>query len=73
MALPLYPQFSTTTTLSSFVTFKRAYKGKAPVKYLCDYPQNPAFAKACRSDSSEAQWPGESEGLSLAVLCARAS
>ncbi|UDF03593.1 ferrochelatase [Asticcacaulis sp. AND118] len=46
VALPLYPQFSTTTTLSSFVTFKKAYKGTAPVKYLCCYPQNPAFAKA---------------------------
>lgn len=46
VALPLYPQFSTTTTLSSFVAFKKAYKGRAEVKYLCDYPQNPAFAKA---------------------------
>ncbi|MFT3998316.1 MAG: ferrochelatase [Asticcacaulis sp.] len=46
IALPLYPQFSTTTTLSSFVTFKKQYKGSAPVKYLCDYPQNPAFAEA---------------------------
>lgn len=46
VALPLYPQFSTTTTLSSFVTFKKAYKGTAPVKYLCCYPQNPAFAKS---------------------------
>lgn len=46
VALPLYPQFSTTTTLSSFTAFKKAWKGTAPVKYLCCYPENQAFAKA---------------------------
>lgn len=46
IALPLYPQFSTTTTLSSFATFKKAYQGSAPVTYVCCYPTNAAFVKA---------------------------
>jgi len=46
IALPLYPQFSTTTTLSSFTAFKKAYKASAPVKYVGAYPQNQAYAKA---------------------------
>jgi len=44
--LPLYPQFSSTTTLSSFQGFKSAYKGKADVKYVCCYSGNDHFIKA---------------------------
>ncbi len=44
--LPLYPQYSTTTTLSSFEAFKARYKGKAPVTYVCCYADNDHFIKA---------------------------
>ncbi|ESQ80921.1 ferrochelatase [Asticcacaulis sp. YBE204] len=46
VALPLYPQYSTTTSLSSFVTFKATYKGKAPISYVCCYPENSGFTAA---------------------------
>jgi protoporphyrin/coproporphyrin ferrochelatase len=46
IALPLYPQFSKTTTLSSFVSFKSAYKGKARVRFICCYPANDEFINA---------------------------
>ncbi|MDC7683054.1 ferrochelatase [Asticcacaulis sp. BYS171W] len=46
VALPLYPQYSTTTTQSSFETFKKAYKGTAPVHFIEDYPVNPWFVSA---------------------------
>lgn len=44
--LPLYPQFSSTTTLTAFEAFERAYKGKAPVKRVCCYANNGHFIKA---------------------------
>ncbi|MFT4089635.1 MAG: ferrochelatase [Asticcacaulis sp.] len=46
IALPLYPQFSTTTTKTAFVEFDKYYKGKAPVRYIEDYPVNPEFISA---------------------------
>ncbi len=50
--LPLYPQFSTTTTESSFKDFyQKLVKEKisAPVKYICCYPTNPQFISShCR-------------------------
>jgi ferrochelatase len=42
--LPLYPQFSTTTTASSFKAWRRAYDG--PAKAVCCYPQAAGFAEA---------------------------
>jgi len=36
--LPLYPQFSTTTTLSSVKAWKAAYKGSGRVRTVCCYP-----------------------------------
>ncbi|WP_438263876.1 ferrochelatase [Asticcacaulis machinosus] len=44
--LPLYPQFSKTTTLSSLSAFKKAYKGRAKVTAVCCYPENDFFIKA---------------------------
>ena len=44
--LPLYPQFSSTTTLSSFQAFDKAYKGKAKVTRICCYSDNGYFIKA---------------------------
>jgi ferrochelatase len=44
--LPLYPQFSSTTTLSSFQAFDKAYTGKARVTRVCCYSDNDYFVKA---------------------------
>lgn len=44
--LPLYPQFSSTTTLSSFEAFTKAYKGSAPVNAVCCYSDNANFIAA---------------------------
>jgi len=47
--LPLYPQFSSTTTLTAFEAFARAYRGPAPpakVKRVCCYANNDRFIAA---------------------------
>lgn len=45
--LPLYPQFSMTTTLSCFKEWdKHAHKLKADVQRICCYPQQPGFLEA---------------------------
>lgn len=36
--LPLYPQFSTTTTDSSLKAWREAYRGKGTVREICCYP-----------------------------------
>jgi protoporphyrin/coproporphyrin ferrochelatase len=36
--LPLYPQFSTTTTGSSLKAWRKAYRGKGQVREVCCYP-----------------------------------
>ena len=44
--LPLYPQFSSTTTLSSFDAFAKTYKGPARVTEVCCYSDNAHFVAA---------------------------
>lgn len=47
--LPLYPQFSTTTTNSSFDDFYKYFKKQkltTKIKYICCYPVNPLFITA---------------------------
>jgi ferrochelatase len=44
--LPLYPQFSSTTTLTAFEAFDKAYKGKGKVTRVCCYAANDHFVKA---------------------------
>ena len=44
--LPLYPQFSTTTTGSSFKDFKRHFPSETNFKEICCYPLNPDFLVA---------------------------
>ena len=47
--LPLYPQFSTTTTGSSVAEFKKAMNDSAldvPCKVICCYPTSPGFIDA---------------------------
>ena len=44
--LPLYPQFSTTTTGSSVAEWNRIYKGKGEARTICCYPILPAVIEA---------------------------
>lgn len=49
VALPLYPQFSTTTSQSSFKEWKRAAAAAgitAPIHEICCYPDEPGFVTA---------------------------
>ena len=46
LLLPLYPQFSTTTTGSSVGAWKRSYEGAARVRTLCCYPVAPDLIEA---------------------------
>ena len=44
--LPLYPQFSTTTTASSLKAWNTGYRGGGRARAICCYPQTEAFAAA---------------------------
>lgn len=44
--LPLYPQFSTTTTASSLKAWARAYRGKGSARTVCCYPTDAGVAAA---------------------------
>ncbi|HUO22837.1 MAG TPA: ferrochelatase [Caulobacteraceae bacterium] len=44
--LPLYPQFSTTTTQSSLDAWRAAYKGAGRVRAVCCYPNQDGLVKA---------------------------
>lgn len=50
--LPLYPQFSTTTTASSYKDMQKALEDQkitAPMRYICCYPSNNLFIEAYAS------------------------
>ena len=44
--LPLYPQFSSTTTLTAFEAFEKAYRGPGKVTRVCCYANNDHFIAA---------------------------
>lgn len=44
--LPLYPQFSTTTTASSLKAWREAYRGPGRSRTVCCYPTAPGFIHA---------------------------
>jgi ferrochelatase len=44
--LPLYPQFSTTTTASSLRTWSSAYRGPGRVRAICCYPTQKGYIEA---------------------------
>jgi len=44
--LPLYPQFSTTTTASSFKAWREAYDGSGRVHSVCCYPEAEGWIEA---------------------------
>ncbi len=54
LLLPLYPQYSTTTTASSFAAWNRAYRGRAPVRAVCCYPVAEGLVEAHAARIEEA-------------------
>jgi ferrochelatase len=44
--LPLYPQYSTTTTASSFAAWRKAYKGPGRTDAVCCYPEDSGLIEA---------------------------
>ncbi len=44
--LPLYPQYSTTTTGSSLKAWRKAYRGSGKVREICCYPLDEGFIDA---------------------------
>lgn len=68
--LPLYPQFSTTTTASSLADWERAAKAAgldAPVSRICCYPWNPGFI-AAETRLVRAALAAKKPGVSYRVL-----
>jgi ferrochelatase len=53
--LPLYPQFSSTTTASSFAAWRKAYRGPGRVRAICCYPTLEGFVDA-HARRIEAAW-----------------
>lgn len=64
--LPLYPQFSTTTTASSLKAWREAYRGPGQVRAVCCYPAEAGLVEAHARRIEEA-WDeaGKPEGLRL--------
>ncbi len=64
--LPLYPQFSTTTTGSSLKDWAKAYKGSGVVRTVCCYPTEDRLVEA-HADQIAQTWAaaGKPEGLRL--------
>lgn len=64
--LPLYPQYSTTTTASSLKDWARAYKGPGRSRTVCCYPTAEGLIEA-HAKAIEAKWTkaGRPEGLRL--------
>ncbi|HVA12932.1 MAG TPA: ferrochelatase [Stellaceae bacterium] len=61
--LPLYPQFSSTTTASSLADWRRAAEKAglaAPTRAICCYPDEPGFIAASAENIRRAlvEWPG---------------
>jgi ferrochelatase len=44
--LPLYPQYSTTTTASAFAAWREAYQGPGEVRAVCCYPELDGLVEA---------------------------
>jgi ferrochelatase len=64
--LPLYPQFSTTTTASSLKAWNLAYRGPGVTRAVCCYPTHAAFIRA-HAERIEQAWndAGRPAGLRL--------
>ena len=65
--LPLYPQFSTTTTGSSALAWSRAYRGPGEVHTVCCYPEAPGFVQA-HADRIMQAWRGAGSPENVRLL-----
>jgi ferrochelatase len=65
--LPLYPQFSTTTTGSSLAAWSAAYRGPGVVRAVCCYPTLDALAAAHAARIEEA-WAAAGRPADLRLL-----
>ena len=63
--LPLYPQFSTTTTASSLKAWEDAYRGGARVRAVCCYPDEDGVEAYARLITETAARAGRGAGLRL--------
>ena len=64
--LPLYPQYSTTTTGSSSAEWARVYRGRGAVRTVCCYPDNDDFVEAhARRIEATYEAAGRPDGLRL--------
>jgi ferrochelatase len=64
--LPLYPQYSTTTTASSLKLWRKVYKGSGTERVVCCYPQAEGFVAAQAKVIGEAL--AKAEGHPVRVL-----
>jgi ferrochelatase len=55
LLLPLYPQFSTTTTASSLKAWREAYRGPGEVRAVCCYPDQADFIET-HAQAIETAW-----------------
>lgn len=64
--LPLYPQYSTTTTASSVKAWTEAYRGSGQVRSVCCYPLHAGLVEA-HAAAIEGAWEraGKPDGLRL--------
>ncbi len=63
--LPLYPQFSTTTTASSFADWEKSAKAanlNVPTTRICCYPNEPSFLAAHATLIRDAYWRASEHG-----------
>jgi protoporphyrin/coproporphyrin ferrochelatase len=73
--LPLYPQFSTTTTASSRLDFHQAYEAVAvdrrvPIRTICCYPLDDGFIAAMAADTRRAYTEASAYGKPRLLLSA---
>ena len=65
--LPLYPQFSTTTTASSLMAWRRAYKGPGRSRTVCCWPTLDGLIQA-HADHLVGVWEGAGKPDGLRLL-----
>ena len=65
--LPLYPQYSTTTTGSSLKAWKAAYRGAGSVRTVCCYPTAEGWVGA-QADAIRATWEKAGKPSNIRLL-----
>jgi ferrochelatase len=65
--LPLYPQYSTTTTASSLKDWRRAYKGPGRTHTVCCYPNAPGLVEA-HAEAIRETWEGAGRPPNVRLL-----